>query len=175
MLVSTHQAHRYVEHLGAVEAGDVRIVFSDGLLLWQAEHQVWVCTDFAGDQGVCKTYTTPQTTPVPRMPTGFKYVGTLCNASGLRYGICTPGRVAERCIINAWRLTCHCKQCNRQIPLPCHAESHYDVLGVPATASSSEIKGAFRKLALKLHPDVNNTVSLPPQLLLTCMHVHDLT
>ncbi|CAI5457752.1 unnamed protein product [Closterium sp. Yama58-4] len=34
-------------------------------------------------------------------------------------------------------------------------QSPYDVLGVPRGASQKEIKSAFRRLALKYHPDVN--------------------
>ena len=35
------------------------------------------------------------------------------------------------------------------------ARDYYAILGVPRDASADQIKRAYRKLALELHPDVN--------------------
>jgi molecular chaperone DnaJ len=35
------------------------------------------------------------------------------------------------------------------------SQTHYEVLGITTAASDREIKAAYRRLALRLHPDVN--------------------
>lgn len=45
------------------------------------------------------------------------------------------------------------------LDVPASTECPYTILGVAATASADEIKAAYRKLALQLHPDVNPAVS----------------
>ena len=39
-------------------------------------------------------------------------------------------------------------------------ENYYDILGVPRNADLKQIKQAFKRKALKLHPDVNKAVSV---------------
>src|SRR5215831_7255997 len=46
-------------------------------------------------------------------------------------------------------------QVGKNIAAMSQTRDYYQVLGVPRTASQKDVQSAFRKLARKLHPDVN--------------------
>lgn len=59
-----------------------------------------------------------------------------------------------------------------QTPIPTMLKSHYDTLGVAHTATTQEIKKAYRQLCLQTHPDVAGPESL--ERFKAIAHAHDI-
>ena len=59
------------------------------------------------------------------------------------------------CTAGAFSLAVRCCESLDAIPRGLLVRNPYEVLGVAATASADDIRGAYRKLAKKLHPDLN--------------------
>ena len=62
---------------------------------------------------------------------------------------CASCRTTNRIRVESG-LSCRCGKCGSPIAL-----THYEVLGIPSSASASEIKAAYRRAAKTWHPDVH--------------------
>ncbi|GBE60172.1 domain containing protein [Babesia ovata] len=72
-----------------------------------------------------------------------------------RSGRAAGGASDDRVAADGARSTAKTAALNRECTQILNSKSYYDVLGVPHNASMDDIKRAYKKLALKFHPDKN--------------------